>query len=424
MSDTTALISEALPSVAQRCQAARDAQPQLSSASTRQKNAVLEAIAQRLIAQTPEIVAQNAADLEAGAAAGLSAATLDRLRLTPARLEGLARGVREIIALPDPVGGVEDLQRRPNGLLIGRMRIPLGVVAMIFESRPNIVVDAAAIGIKSGNAIILKGGKEAAHTNAALASLVAGALESAGLPTALVTNLTSRTDVEALLQQDRTVDLVIPRGGEGLIRYVVENSRIPVVQHFKGNCHLYVDDGADLDMAVAIAVNAKAQRPGVCNALETLLVAEREAAEFLPRAAAALTAAGVQLRGCEKTRALVPGAAEATELDWHTEYLDLILAVRVVKDMAAAIEHIRAYGSNHTEAIVTRDYARANAFIRDVGSSCVIVNASTRFNDGGELGLGAEIGISTSKLHAYGPMGLRELTTTKFVVFGDGQVRG
>ncbi len=407
------------------CAAARAAQPQLGSLSTAAKNALLGGLATGLEAATPAVLAANAQDLELGRAAGLTAATLDRLALTTARIQALARGVREIVQLPDPIGEVSEQVLRPSGLRVGRMRIPLGVVAMIFESRPNIVVDAAALCLKSGNAVILKGGKEAAHTNRALATVVHDALTAAGLPPALVGLLERREDVDELLRQTETVDLVIPRGGEGLIRYVTENSRIPVVQHFKGNCHCFVDDGADLDMAQRIVLNAKAQRPGVCNALETLLVHEAVAADFLPRVVAALQTAHVEVRGCDRSRALAPAIpVAATEDDWHTEYLDLILAVRVVPDYAAAVAHIRRYGSNHTEAIVTRDYARANAFIRDVGSSCVIVNASTRFNDGGELGLGAEIGISTSKLHAYGPMGLRELTTQKWVIYGEGQVRG
>lgn len=406
------------------CAAARAAQPAIARLAAGPKNALLVALAEALEAGQDAVIAANAQDLAAGRDAGLSAATLDRLTLTPSRISALARGVREIAQLPDPVGEVAEQVIRPNGLRVGRMRIPLGVVAMIFESRPNIVVDAAALCLKSGNAVILKGGKEAAHTNRALAGVVHGVLAAAGLPEGLVALLERREDVDVLLQQSATVDLVIPRGGEGLIRYVTEHSRIPVIQHFKGNCHCFVDAGADLDMAERIVLNGKTHRPGVCNALETLLVHADAAAEFLPRVSAALVRAGVALRGCETSRALagVPMAA-ATEEDWHTEYLDLVLAVRVVPDLAAAIDHIRAYGSNHTEAIVTRDYSRANTFVAEVGSSCVVVNASTRFNDGGELGLGAEIGISTSKLHAYGPMGLRELTTQKWVIYGEGQTR-
>ncbi len=405
-------------STAETCSAARLAQPTLATLTAARKNAWLHRLANTLSELTPAIIEANSLDVAAASAS--SAATRDRLTLTAARLEALGRGLREIAALPDPIGEVENQVLRPNGLRIGRMRIPLGVVAMIFESRPNIVVDAAALCLKSGNAVILKGGKEAAHTNAALVGAVHAALRAEGLPVGLVGHLERREDVDELLRQTQTVDLVIPRGGEGLIRYVTENSRIPVVQHFKGNCHCYVDAGADLDMAENIVVNGKTQRPGVCNALETLLVHEQEAAALLPRLARALQ--GVELRGCERTAEHIK-VVPATEDDWHTEYLDLILAIRVVPSFEAALDHIRRYGSNHTEAIVTRDYARANAFVREVGSSCVAVNASTRFNDGGELGLGAEIGISTSKLHAYGPMGLRELTTQKWVIYGEGQVR-
>lgn len=412
-----------MSSVADLCLAARAAQPALAAATSVRKDAVLRRVADLLGERRDAILAANAQDLVAAEAAGLSGAILDRLRLDAKRLDAIARSVREVEALPDPVGEVAQEIVRPNGLRVGRMRIPLGVVAVIFESRPNVVIDAGVLCLKSGNAAILKGGKETTASNRALAAVLAEALRSEGLPEAGVTLLTGRSEVAELLQQSRTVDLVIPRGGEGLIRYVTENSRIPVVQHYKGVCHVFVDAGADLEMATRIAVNAKAQRPGVCNAMETLLVHEAEAAAFLPRAAEALRAAGVELRGCEATRRLVPDAGAATEDDWHAEYLDLILAVRVVRDMDAAIEHIRTYGSDHTEAIVTNDYTRAHEFVARVPSSAVIVNASTRFNDGGELGLGAEIGISTSRLHAYGPMGLRELTTTKFVVFGTGQVR-
>ena len=410
--------------VEELCRAAQQAQPALTVAGTDKKNAVLERVATLLVERSASICAENKTDLDAGAAAGLSAAMMDRLTLTPARLESIAAGVREIAALDDPIGRVENLTRRPNGLRVGRMRIPLGVIAMIFESRPNVVIDAGALCLKAANAVILKGGKEAIASNRALAAVLQDALAAEGLPREAVVLLTDRGEVSELLEQDETVDLVIPRGGEGLIRYVTRNSRIPVVQHYKGTCHVFVDESADLERAVAIAINAKVQRPGVCNAMETLLVHRAVAHAFVPSVASAMNAAGVELRGCEQTRALAPDkVGAATEADWHAEYLDLVLSIRVVDDMEQAIEHIRRYGSDHTEAILTNDYRRANAFVERVSSSAVIVNASTRFNDGGQLGLGAEIGISTSRLHAFGPMGLEELTARKFVVYGDGHIR-
>ncbi len=412
-----------MSTVHQLCTAARDAQPALAAASTDLKNQVLRETADLLVARCGDILERNALDVEAAAAAGLSSAMTDRLRLDAARLQGIADGVREIAALPDPIGEVSALRQRPNGLRVGRMRIPLGVIAMIFESRPNVVIDAGALCIKSGNAAILKGGREAAHSNLALAEVLRDALEAVGLARDAVVLLTDRGQVSDLLQEADTVDLVIPRGGEGLIRYVTENSRIPVIQHYKGVCHVFVDESADLAAAERIAVNAKAQRPGVCNSLETLLVHRGVASAFLPSVSAAMRAAGVELRGCERSREILPDIGAAGEDDWHAEYLDLILAVRVVDDMDAAIAHIREYGSDHTESIITSDYGRANAFVARVPSSAVMVNASTRFNDGGQLGLGAEIGISTSRLHAFGPMGLKELTTQKFVVYGDGHVR-
>jgi glutamate-5-semialdehyde dehydrogenase len=350
---------------------------------------------------------------------------LDRLAVGEATLAGMARGLAEVAALPDPVGSLGPARVRPNGLQVSRMRIPLGVIGIIYESRPNVTVDAAALCLKAGNAVILRGGSEALHSNRALAAVIGAALAEAGLPEAAVQVVptSDRAAVTALLAQEEHVDLIIPRGGEDLIRFVVANSRIPVLKHYKGVCHVYVDEGADLAMAEEIAFNAKVQRPGVCNAMETLLVHRAEAGRFLPAAARRLSAAGVELRGCPEARGILPGIAPATEEDWPAEYLDLVLAVKVVAGMDEAIAHIAAYGSNHTEAIVTRDYDRARRFVSAVDSSVVLVNASTRFNDGGELGLGAEIGISTSKLHAFGPMGLEELTTTKFVVFGSGQVR-
>ncbi|MBE0605149.1 MAG: glutamate-5-semialdehyde dehydrogenase, partial [Deltaproteobacteria bacterium] len=356
---------------------------------------------------------------------GLSGAMIDRLRLTDKVIAQMADGIDEVAALPDPLGGIERLSPRPNGLLVGRMRIPLGVIAIIYESRPNVTADAAALCVKSGNAVILRGGSEAIRSNVAIAAVLREALAEAGLPDDAV-SLVPRTDraaIDVLLTKEEYIDLVIPRGGEGLIRSVAEKSRIPVIKHYKGVCHAYVDEGADIPIAVRICVNAKAQRPGVCNALETLLVHERIASDFLPEAAKALSAAGVAIRGCPETVRLVPNAVPALASDWGTEYLDLILAVRVVPSMDAAMEHIRKHGSLHTEAILTRHHDRAMRFLREVDSSLVLVNASTRFNDGYQLGLGAEIGISTTKIHAFGPMGLSELTTTKFVALGDGQVR-
>jgi len=407
------------------CRAAKAAAPLLARAGTSEKNSALQAMAKGLRARAEFLKKENARDVEAGKARGLSGAMLDRLRLTDAVIRQMADGIDEVVALPDPVGGIERLERRPNGLLVGRMRIPLGVIGIIYESRPNVTADAAALCVKSANAVVLRGGSEAIASNAAIAAILREALSSAGLPEDAVSLIprTDRAAIDALLTKEEYVDLIIPRGGEGLIRSVAEKSRIPVIKHYKGVCHIYVDEGADVAQAVLVCVNAKAQRPGVCNALETLLVHEAIASAFLPKAAEALGAAGVELRGCPETRRFVPSAVPAKEEDWGTEYLDLVLAVRVVPSMDAAMDHIRTYGSLHTEAILTRDHGRAMRFLREVDSSLVLVNASTRFNDGYQLGLGAEIGISTTKIHAFGPMGLTELTTTKFVAFGDGQVR-
>ncbi|HIN85756.1 MAG TPA: glutamate-5-semialdehyde dehydrogenase [Myxococcales bacterium] len=412
-----------MSTVASLCRAARDAQPELANASTELRNAVLRTAAALLSQQEATILEANARDVENAHAQSLNSAMVDRLRLSPERLASISQSLESIAIFDDPVGQISELIERPNGLKVGRMRIPLGVVAIIFESRPNVVIDAGALCLKSGNAAILKGGKEAEHSNAALAHVLSQALVQNGLPKAAMTLLTDRSQVDDLLEQAETVDLVIPRGGEGLIRYVTANSRIPVIQHYKGVCHVYVDDKADLAMAADIAFNSKVQRPGVCNAMETLLVHQDVAAEFLPQMGKRLSDAGVEIRGCKKTRQWLPGSVEATDVDWDTEYLELILSVKIVDDMAHAIAHIRQHGSHHTEAIVTQDQARAREFVTRNDSSAVIVNASTRFNDGGQLGLGAEIGISTTKLHAFGPMGLNELTTRKFVVFGEGQIR-
>jgi glutamate-5-semialdehyde dehydrogenase len=411
--------------VAAACRAARGAAAAVASATRPQKDAALAAMARGLREQAAWLVAENAVDLARGRER-LAPAMLDRLTLTPARVAQMAAGLDEVAALPDPVGRVERLDRRPNGLLVGRMRIPLGVIGIIYEARPTVTADAAALCVKSGNAVVLRGGSEAIRSNAAIARVLGDALAAAGLPRAAVTFIeeTDRAAIDAMLVAEESIDLIIPRGGEGLIRSVVARSRIPVIKHYKGVCHIYADETVDVAQAIPIIVNAKAQRPGVCNALETLLVHAAAAPELLPPAAAALAAAGVELRGCDETRRLIPTARPATEEDWAAEYLDLILAVRVVPSLDEAIAHIRRWGSAHTEAILTRDHARAMRFVREVDSSLVLVNASTRFNDGHELGLGAEIGISTTKLHAFGPMGLEELTTTKFIAFGDGQTRG
>jgi glutamate-5-semialdehyde dehydrogenase len=337
----------------------------------------------------------------------------------------MAHGLREVAALPDPVGKITSMWRRPNGLLVGRMRIPLGVIGIIYESRPNVTVDASALCLKSGNAVILRGGSEAINSNLAIASILQEVLRKSSLPAAAiqVIPLTNREAVSAMLQLDEYIDLIIPRGGEELIRAVVAQSKIPVIKHYKGVCHIFVDAQADMEMAVNICFNAKVQRPGVCNAMETLLVHKDIARKFLPQVAGKLQEAGVILRGCEKTRAILKNIEAATEDDWFAEYLDLILAVRVVENIDEAIAHIEKYGSLHTESIITNDYNNSQRFLNEVNSSTVLVNASTRFSDGFELGLGAEIGISTTKLHAFGPMGLEELTTTKFIIYGNGQVR-
>lgn len=397
----------------------------LGAASSTIKNQALFTLAEKLAKEAGRIRDGNKKDLTAARENGLSAAMIDRLTVTDATIASMAEGLREVAGQQDPVGSIDESWIRPNGLEVSKMRIPLGVIGIIYESRPNVTIDAAALCIKSGNAVILRGGSEAIHSNQALAEIVSEALVEVGLPEATVSlvPMTDRQAIKHLLSMEEYIDLIIPRGGEGLIRFVVENSRIPVLKHYKGVCHVFVDQSADMDMAIEICVNAKAQRPGVCNALETMLVHRAIAADFLPRAAQSLREAGVEIRGCEKTLEILPDVVPANEKDWPAEYLDLILAVKVVEDMESAMEHISKYGSKHTEAIVTSDYAQARRFLRKVDSSVVLVNASTRFNDGGQLGLGAEMGISTSKLHAFGPMGVRELTTTKFVVCGDGQIR-
>jgi len=406
-------------------QEARNAAKALRAADTRKKDTALRLMAEMLDDKRKEIVRENAKDLDQARKANLSAAMIDRLTITQAVIDGMIQALHEVAALPDPVGQVTSMWKRPNGLMVGRMRIPLGVIGFIYESRPNVTVDAASLCLKSGNAVILKGGSEAINSNVMLASILEQALERSGLPSKAIQVVpsTDREAVKFMLQMDDNIDLIIPRGGEGLIRFVAENSRIPVLKHYKGVCHIYVDESADLGMAQEICFNAKVQRPGVCNAMETLLVHQAIAEQFLPPMYERFKKAGVQLRGCEKTKAILKDIEPATEQDWYEEYLDLILAVKVVSNMEEALDHIDKYGSNHTEAIITTDYHRAQRFLAQTDSSVVLVNASTRFNDGGQLGLGAEIGINTSKLHAFGPMGLEELTTTKFIVFGNGQVR-
>lgn len=411
-------------------QAAKKASRRMATAGSRVKDQALEILATLLETETQAIAQANERDIALAKASGMDGAKLDRLRLTPKVLASMAEACRAVAAQADPVGSVESMAQRPNGLLVGKMRIPLGVVAMIYESRPNVTVDSAILCLKAGNAVILRGGSEAFHSNQALAVLLGRALTQAGLPAEAVQLVptTDRAAVPALCKLDAYIDVMIPRGGEGLIRSVVEAATMPVLKHYKGVCHIFVDKGADLDRALDIIQNAKCQRPGVCNALECLLVHKEEARALLPRLVTGLTADmapdGVEFRACPASLALLgPKARPATDADWGCEFLDYILAVRVVEDMDAALEHIAAHSSNHTECILTPDHGRAMRFLREADASMVGINCSTRFNDGGELGLGAEIGISTSKLHAYGPMGVTELTSAKFVVFGQGQIR-
>jgi glutamate-5-semialdehyde dehydrogenase len=404
---------------------ARDASHILANLSSEVKNAALLKMAEALLHETEILITENAKDVEYAKEKGLSAAMIDRLTLKAETIKAMSHGLEEVAALPDPVGKVTTMQRRPNGLLVGRMRIPLGVIGIIYESRPNVTVDAAGLCLKSGNAVILRGGSEAIHSNVALAGILRGVLREVGIPEAAIQLIPwiDRQAVHEMLQLEEYIDVIIPRGGEDLIRAVVQDSKIPVIKHYKGVCHIFVDADADLDMALKICMNAKVQRPGVCNAMETLLVHKDIAKDFLPRMAKQYAEAGVVLKGCEATRAILSDIEAAQEEDWYREYLDLILAVRVVDGFDDAIRHIDKYGSLHTEAIITRDYRNAQRFLNEVNSSTVLVNASTRFSDGFELGLGAEIGISTTKLHAFGPMGLEELTAAKFIIYGDGQIR-
>ncbi len=416
-------VAEYMARVGRRARAAARA---LGRTETGAKDAALIATAEAIESAAGRLREANRRDLEAGAERGLSTALLDRLELTPQRIGTMAKGLRQVAALPDPVGRISDLQYRPSGIQVGRMRVPLGVIGIIYESRPNVTADAAGLCLKSGNAAILRGGSEAIHSNQAIAACLREGLAAAGLPLGAVqvVETTDRAAVGELIRMDEYVDVIVPRGGKGLIERISREATVPVIKHLHGVCHVYVDDEADLEKAIQVAFNAKTQRYGTCNAMETLLVAEGIAAQLLPELGGMYREKGVELRGCETTRAILPGIiTAATEEDWDTEYLAPILAIRVVKDIDEAMEHIEVHGSRHTDAIVTENYSRARRFLREVDSSSVMVNASTRFADGFEYGLGAEIGISTDKLHARGPVGLEGLTTQKFVVLGDGHVR-
>lgn len=411
--------------IRRQCEAARDASRSLGKLDRARKDDALHQIAKRLRDHAAEILESNQKDLER-ARHIVSEAMLDRLTLDEGRLEGIAKAVEQIAQLDDPVGEVASMRNRPNGLLVGRVRIPLGVIGMIYEARPNVTVDAAALCIKSGNAVILRGGSEAAESNRKLGEIVQKGLEDVGLPPEAVQIVKpgEREATRAMLGMTGLIDLIIPRGGEGLIRFVTENARVPVIQHYKGVCHLFLDRGCDEDMAMRLVVDGKAVRTGVCNALECLLVHEAEAERLLPKLHELAERFGIELRACERSIGRLPSAKRATAEDFGHEFLAKVLAVRIVDDLEGALEHIARYGSGHTEAICTESHGNAQRFLHEVDASCVLVNASTRFNDGGELGLGAEIGISTSKLHAYGPMGLESLTTTKWIVYGRGQTRG
>ena len=408
-----------------RARAAREASRTLARATARVKHDALLQMARGVEEKMAAVLEANRADLERARGQGHPRAFLDRLTLTEGRIEDMATGIRQVAALPDPVGVTVRMERRPNGMEVGRVRVPIGVIGFLYESRPNVTVDAAALCVKSGNAVVLRGGREALESNTVIAAILAKGLEKAGLPPEAVgfIDVADREAVPVLLGLDRYVDLIVPRGGEAFVRMVAERATMPVLKHDKGVCHVYVDEDADLAMATEIVLNAKTQRPGVCNALETLLVHAAAAPAFLPRVGARLREAGVEVRGCPRTRELLPWARTASDEDWATEYLDLILATRVVEHLEGALAHIRAYGSGLAEAIVTRDYNRARRFTAEVDAACVLVNASTRLCDGHQFGMGAELGISTSKLHARGPVGVEELTTTKFVVLGSGQLR-
>ncbi len=406
--------------------AARDAARVLARASTAQKNSALLAAAQALDAARAELTAANQLDLDAGRANGLEAAMLDRLALTPKVIDAMIEGLRQVAALPDPIGEIRDMRYMPSGIQVGKMRVPLGVIGIIYEARPNVTIDAASLCLKSGNACILRGGSEAIHSNRAIANCIASGLTQAGLPAAAVqvVQTTDREAVGALISMPEFVDVIVPRGGKGLIERISRDAKVPVIKHLDGVCHVYIDVAANLDKAIRVADNSKTQRFSPCNTMETLLVHAAVAAQVLPPLAAIYRAKLVELRGCERTRALLGAEVlEAVEDDWHAEYNDAILAIRIVDSLDAAIEHINHYGSQHTDAIITENFSDARRFLTEVDSSSVMVNASTRFADGFEYGLGAEIGISTDKLHARGPVGLDGLTSEKYVVFGDGHIR-
>jgi glutamate-5-semialdehyde dehydrogenase len=405
---------------------ARAASRVMAAASTASKNAALLAMIDAIHSSRDVLQAANELDLQAGREKGLDAAMLDRLALTPARIDGMIEGLRQVAALQDPVGETTDMRYMPSGIQVGKMRVPLGVVGIIYESRPNVTCEAASLCLKSGNATILRGGSEAIHSNRAIAASISAGLRAAGLPehAVQVVETTDRSAVGMLITMPQYVDVIVPRGGKSLIERISAEARVPVIKHLDGNCHVYIDDKADVDKAIKIAVNAKTQRYGTCNTMETLLVAEAVAAQILPRLAEAFAPHKLELRACEKSRALLPGSIAATEQDWYEEYLAPVLAVKVVAGLDEAIAHINQYSSAHTESIITEDYTRARRFLREVDSSSVMVNASTRFADGFEYGLGAEIGISTDKLHARGPVGLEGLTSQKYIVLGDGHIRG
>jgi glutamate-5-semialdehyde dehydrogenase len=405
---------------------ARQASRVLASASTAQKNRALEAIADELDGSRDRLIAENRKDLQAGAEKGLDAALLDRLELTPARIDSMIEGLRQIAALADPIGEVFDMRYLPSGIQVGRMRVPLGVVGIIYESRPNVTADAAALCLKSGNAAVLRGGSEAYHSNQAIADAIHSGLLKVQMPQQAVQVIatTDRSAVGMMITMPESIDVIIPRGGKGLIERISEEARVPVIKHLDGICHVYIDDQADLEKGFAVAMNAKTQRYGTCNTMETLLVADGVARDALPRLARALIEKGVELRGCDRTRKIITECQPASEADWDTEYLSPILSIKVVEDLDQAIEHINRHSSQHTDAIITENYTRARRFLTEVDSSSVMVNASTRFADGFEYGLGAEIGISTDKFHARGPVGLEGLTSVKFIVLGDGHVRG
>ncbi|MHC1598150.1 MAG: glutamate-5-semialdehyde dehydrogenase [Candidatus Methanofastidiosia archaeon] len=403
----------------------KEAWYELAKLNTTAKDSFLEKLHDNILKNTSDILKNNEKDLEEGRKKGLSSALLDRLKLTEERIRSMANGINDIVALPDPVGNIKEMKKLPNGLLVGKMYTPIGSILIIYESRPNVTVDAFALCFKSGNATILKGGSEALNSNKALISIIKDSLKESDINPDVVqfVDTSDRSIVTNLLKQNEYIDLVMPRGGEGLIDFVVKNSTIPVIKHYKGVCHVYVDDKADLDAALKIAINSKVQRPGVCNAMETLLVNKHIAAQFLPVVGRELENHGVKILGCENVISIMPELVQATEDDWYKEYLDLILSVRIVEDISEAIAHINKYGSNHSDAIVTEDYTKAMKFLKEVDSAAVYVNASTRFTDGAEFGLGAEIGISTDKIHARGPMGLEELTCSKWIIFGEGHIR-